>query len=286
MDLSEPIEYRGFNFNDAVKSGDTIVGCKVIQAFWQGPAGVGYTEKRARADGNDAGDVYLGPRRLRLSGELYGSTRADTFTRLRNIRAACLPTLAYADDEDNQGYTPLSYSDGIDDLYLYVRPLAGVEADFQADKQGSGDDGFAIQYAVTFEAKDPRAYVQTEEAVDIDGMTSGTGTMENGDYPTPIDIVLASTANTPITFRFLGFDADVTLTVPDLPDGPCTVRYYGKERIVRKSYLGNTTLAMDLVSFDAEVMYPEIPAGGGVYSWTATAQPAAGSQIIYRKAYG
>lgn len=68
IDLGGSVGYNGFQLHDGSVTGDgstsSIGGCKIERIVASPVAAIGYSEKRARADGNDASDVYLGPRQL------------------------------------------------------------------------------------------------------------------------------------------------------------------------------------------------------------------------------
>ena len=53
---------------------------------------------RSQADGLDASDVYLAGRRLAIHGTVYGTTRANLFDRLQQLRAVMSPTGAFTQD--------------------------------------------------------------------------------------------------------------------------------------------------------------------------------------------
>lgn len=299
ISLGQPVTYRGVDLNDVDIINGQPLGSQVEAAEWLPVAGVGYSEKRAHGDGADAGDVFSASRRLHLRGVVYGSSRGDTFDRKQRILAAINPQLAYADALDDLGYQALTYFEPTDDtanwpaarrdLQLNVRPMATPGLNYVRDRMGDAPNGFGLPWDVIFEAKDPRVYCATLTEVAIDGDTDGaSGTLvQRGDYPSPMTIILVSDTASPQNFRFVGFNADITVPIPNLDGGPCTITYDGDKHVVYLSYLGNTTLRMDLATYDAEQTFPELPAGGGAYAWTLDGATAllAGSKITYREAF-
>ncbi len=299
FDLKQPVTYRSFEANDAAFADGVLVGCRVESVTALPIAGEGYTEKRARADGLDAVDVYLGGLRLRLAGIVYGTSRADTFDRVDALRAAFSPTLAYSDDNSESGYVPLTFSRPTDrtddyasgqiDLFVNVRPISAPQIAIAADRSGGVEtEGFGVTWSVDLEAKDPRFYVATAKTIDISGATSGSGTFaNNGTYPAPLTFTLNADTGDDTVFRFIGLGADVSLEIPDLA-GPCTLTCDGNKKIVTLDYGGQELLRMDLIVTEGEVQYPEAPAGGGgAFSWTTSGsvQLLEGSVISYYEAY-
>jgi hypothetical protein len=300
ISLGQPVTYRGVNLNDVEITNGQPLGCQVEAAEWLPAAGVGYTEKRAHADGADAGDVFSAARRLRLRGVVYGSSRGDTFDRKQELLAALNPQLAYAGALDDLGYQALTYFEptadtanwptGRRDLFINVRPLATPGLNYVRDRMGDAPKGFGLPWEVILEAIDPRIYCATARTVDLSGDTDGTSgsLIHRGDYPAPLTITLVSDTSSPQNFRFVGFNADITVPIPDLAGGPCTITVSpGGKKIVQLTYLGNTTLRMDLATYDAEQGFAEVAAGGGAYSWTLDGGVALldGSELSYYEAF-
>lgn len=134
-DLNEPITYRGFLLNDpdtraniVAGSGPStgIRGCVVDFFDLSDLDVVQFREKRSQSDGMDAGAVFLGARRLRMNGTLYGTSRAEFFEDYQNLRAALNATLAFRENPDEKGYLPLYFS----------TPTTRLE-DFPDDSDGS-----------------------------------------------------------------------------------------------------------------------------------------------------
>jgi hypothetical protein len=299
MDLTRSITYRNFNLNGRAHDSGILSGCQTDRLEWGAAAGVGYTEKRARDDGSDASDVFLGARRARLSGTLYGTSRGDLYDQIDNFLAAFTPTLAYRDSQDTHGYLPLTFyrptaltddfPTGLRELFINVRPLEVPAVTFIADRSGGGDDDpVGIQWSALIEARDPRVYLADPVEIDLSGDTNGdTGTLVNrGNYHSPLTIILVSDAGANQDFRFVGFGADLTVSIPDLADGESTITLDGNRKITTLSYLGNTTLRMDLAESDAEVTWPQVAPGGGGYAWTLGGTALlSGSMLRYYEAW-
>jgi hypothetical protein len=174
MDTSRDILYRGFLLNDSAIAdnvvpgddiGSGISGCKVSSVDFSDVDVVQYQEKRSEQDGMDAGSVFLGARRIRMSGTLYGLTRALLFDAYWSLRSALSPVLAQRESPADKGYRPLyfsvptnrvaDYPAGAIDLQVLAMPRA-FQAVFDDDAQGGDDeDSLAIPWQATFLCKDP-----------------------------------------------------------------------------------------------------------------------------------
>src|SRR5690242_216300 len=127
MDLTKDITFRGFVLNDE-DVGENIVpdsqdplieagisGCVVDAVDMSDVDVVQFMEKRSQGDGMDVGDVFLGARRIRMSGTLYATTRAGLFDALRELRAALSPVLSQRDEPADHGYQPIYFSEPTED---------------------------------------------------------------------------------------------------------------------------------------------------------------------------
>jgi hypothetical protein len=274
------VTYRGFDLNDAGRNAAAgpTVGCLLERIDWPGLRGVGYVEKRARGDGADASDVYLPARRFMLRGKLYGATQADLYDRWNDLTEAFTPSAAYEDDSENQGYVPLAgtqptdrtddFSTGEKNIYINIRPVTSPSAVFDRDRTGGNvDQGHVLDWQVEVEAKDPRVYISEE----IEAELGASGDLENrGNYKTPVTLTVTGTAGQ--TLRFVGLGCDLTITIED-SDGT-VILDAGKQNVVQELG-GQTTLRMDLVTFDAARLWPFVPAGGGSYTTSGSADGVA-----------
>jgi hypothetical protein len=299
FDLSAAVAYRGLALNDAARNAAAgpIIGNLIEDIGWSGVSGVGMSEKRARGDGRDTGDVYLDGRRFPIRGTTYGATRGDAWDRFLALCGTLAPTNAYNASLDTFGYLPLSGSiptDRTDDfpsgtipLFINVRPLATPSIDDNRDRTGGVDaKGFGIPWTINMEARDPRVYVDSVVEVVLSG-TSGSGTLDNdGTYPTPVTIIIVASAAAAQSFRFVGLGADLTLTVPILAaSGSYAITFDGNTRVVTRTYLGDDSVQEGYITYTSEQMYPEVPPDGDTYAWTASASLAAGSMIRYYPAF-
>ena len=173
MDLTADVTYRTFKLNDSdvqdnvtpSDDGGGITGSVIDSADFSDVDVVQFLEKRSQSDGMDAGDVFLGARRLRISGTLYGLTRALLFDSLFDLRAALSPVLAQRESPGDHGYRPMyfsvptarldDYSTGVIDMQIACMPRA-----FQAilQRQSSGGDpadALGIEWQATFVCRDP-----------------------------------------------------------------------------------------------------------------------------------
>jgi len=169
LDLTRDVIYRGFYLNDSsvetdLTAGSPIAGCSLDSFDFSDVDVNQFSEKRSQQDGNDAGDVFLGVRRVRVGGTLYGSTRANLFDRLWALRAALSPTLAQREEPQDKGYRPLyfsvptddtSYEGGLIELFIYAMPRALSASMIRDMSGGEDDDALAIPWQATFVCKDP-----------------------------------------------------------------------------------------------------------------------------------
>jgi hypothetical protein len=195
MDTSREIIYRGFTLNPddgdlaltgGGAAGSGITGCKVDSFDMSDVDVVQWTEKRAQADGNDAGDVFLGPRRIRMAGTLYGLTRPALFDQLWDLRAALNPVLAQREEPLDKGYRPLyftvptervdDYPEGIIELQVKALPRAFQQVTRDDESGGDDDDSLAIPWQATFLCRDPGIFSADPITVNFDATSSVTGT--------------------------------------------------------------------------------------------------------------
>lgn len=290
MDLSQPVFYRRFPLNNAgiAVSGGPNVGCMLESVNYSNVQGVGYTEKRALGDGNDAGDVYLTGRRIQLKGTLYGASPGALFDLKQDLLAAFNPTLAYAESPYDFGYQPLEWYEptaredfGVAHLrhvYCNVRPVALPQFDVVRDRIGSPSNGkgLALEWQAMVEAKDPRIYVDPETGYffDVNAASSGLGTFTNrGDYPAPMDVLLDVGVHTDTRYwHFVGGGAALTLKMPPTTTGN-VIRYDGALKIVTLFENNIEYLRMDLLDLDNEQQHPLIQPGETNWSWTRNTTP-------------
>jgi hypothetical protein len=174
MDTTRDIIYRNFKLNDsavadAVDSTDGLgkgIAGSVIDTFDPDDVDiVQFSEKRAEADGMDVGNPFLGGRRIRLGGTVYGKTRALCYDILWQLRATMSPVLAAREIPGDKGYLPLyfsvptndqaNYPSGTIDMRALVMPK-GFHAPVSRDSHGGVDgDAMAMTWSGMFAMRDP-----------------------------------------------------------------------------------------------------------------------------------
>lgn len=195
MDLSADIIYRDFVLNDediveSITSGGGdatgIDGCAVDSADLSDLDVVQFLEKRSQQDGMDAGDVFLGMRRLRLAGTLYATTPALLYDALNDLRAALSPVLAQREEPLDRGYRPLYFSQptnraadfpsGAIEMRVLAMPRA-FQALFQRDQLGDSNStrGLAIPWQATFVMRDPSIQGASPQDYEFTAQTLVTG---------------------------------------------------------------------------------------------------------------
>jgi hypothetical protein len=299
VDLSRAVIYRGFDLNGAAQlaPGERLIG-SLLQSVQMGNVpGIGWVEKRSLGDGNDASDVYLGGRRVFLSGHLYGRTRGEMFDLQQTLVTTLSPTAAYNANPADFGYNPLYYTVPTEDadfdlnvegdrlriLYLNLRPLATPTVDINRDASGGKDElGSGIAWQSVLEAKDPRVYVFPDREVDLTAALSGRF-HNRGDYPAPLNILLVVPASSGGTFTFVGAGTDMRIAIPAASVRQ-VFRYDGYLHVLTVETNGLEVLRMDLLSFVNETTHPVVPPGPS--DWTATGPPLDyGSRLFWAEAY-
>lgn len=199
MDTTRDIIYRNFLLNDNTVagridagegSGKGITGCVVDDFDPDDVDVVQFSEKRAETDGMDVGNPFLGGRRIRVSGTVYGRTRAECYDLLWQLRAVMSPVLAQREIPADKGYLPMYFAVPTADVnFAGVRPMRalvmpkGFRAPLDRDRQG-GDDaqGLAIPWSAVFVMRDPNFEGDTAQDVafaDTPVLVNGTATASN-----------------------------------------------------------------------------------------------------------
>lgn len=283
MDLTRPVEYRGLQLNSPVISPTApIRGITIESCDYSDVPGVGYTEKRAATDGYDASDITLGMRTVVLTGTLYGQTRADLFDYLQLLRNAFSPTAAFADEPGEYGYIPLnfevptknttSYPSGFKPQMIKVRPVRDLGFNIRRDTIGGvTEEGLSIPWQAQLQARDPRVYAQ--DYTEFTGIVGSTGTQSGsfnhkGDYPSPLNIMLALSAGPALTFTLVMGGSTMVLTVPADASNARVLRYDGTHRVVTLQIGTTVSLRMDLLKFTQGVTHPLVQPGNNPFTWT------------------
>jgi len=302
VDLTRPIEYRGLQLNGPVIASDAPISGNVVESVdYSDVLGVGYTEKRAAADGHDASDITLGMRNVALIGTCYGLDRADLFDRLQALRLAFSPTSAYADEPGEYGYLPLyfevptrdtdDYPSGFIEQMIRVRPVRNLGFNIRRDTIGGlTEEGLSIPWQAQLQARDPRVYARDyTEFTDIVG-SSGTNAgsfTHRGDYPTPVNLMLVLAAGAAaLTFTLVMGGSTMVLTVPTNASQDQILRYDGTHKVVTLQVGTTVSLRMDLLKFTQGVTHPLVLPGDNPFTWTrAGGSIGAGSRMWFWEAW-
>lgn len=202
VDTTRDIIYRNFKLNDSAITagidssdglGKGMAGCVVDDFDPDDVDVVQFSEKRAEADGMDVGNPFLGGRRIRVSGTIYGKTRALCYDLLWQLRATLSPVLASRESPGDKGYLPLYFAVPTNDLdfagAIAMRALVmpkGFRAPINRDQQGGGDgDAMAIPWSAVFVMRDPNF----EGEVPQDVAFADTAVLVNGTAAAATDLV-------------------------------------------------------------------------------------------------
>jgi hypothetical protein len=177
VDTTRDILYRSVLLNDSSAednvtggggTGTGITG-NILDSFDLSDVDIiQWNEKRSQADGNDAGDVFQGMRRIRISGTCYGLTRGLLFDNLFALRAALNPVLAQREEPLDHGYRPFyfsvptnrqaDYPAGAIDLLVYAMPRAFQQVTNSDQIGGDDEDSLGVTWMATLICKDPGIY--------------------------------------------------------------------------------------------------------------------------------
>lgn len=158
-DLKRAIAFRGVALNTVTVSPAGMVGC-TVQSFDYSELDVRqFTEPLALAHGLDVGGVWLGGRRVGMTGVAYDLTRSLTFDRIAIIEAAFNPVAAFEADPSTFGFSDLTWYTLVNGIAvqktLAVRPN-GLRVTYTRDTSGGQDtDPLGIPWSCTFLARDP-----------------------------------------------------------------------------------------------------------------------------------
>lgn len=284
-DLTEQMDYRGFVLNDPdiaenIVSGKAA-GSVIDSADWSDVDVVQFTEKRSEDDGMDAGPVFLGGRRLRVAGTLYDTSRPLLYDRLRALRAALSPTLAFREDPSRKGYLDLNYVEPTTDeaysgdafkialrMEALPRLVGWVE---QRDRiGGNAADALAIPYQATFTTINPRVLSQQPVTLNLDGTGSvfSGEVLNRGNYHVPFNMLIRCTAAGGVVSVAIG-GSTFTLTIPTAA-GDQIIRYRGFDKLITAEVAGQQTNKMGYIDFPTAVAWPLIGGGSVPYTIDAT----------------
>lgn len=300
MDTTRDIIFRSFVLNDGDiqssivgggASGSGIRGCVVDTFDITDVDVVQWLEKRSQADGSDAGEAFLGPRRVRLAGTLYATTRLTLFDDLFSLRAALNPVLAQREEPLDRGYRPLYFSvptNRIADypagaIPLMVKALPrGIQHVTQRDSLGGEDnEALAIPWQATFICKDPGIYSADPVEVELPASSPVAGTWQNrGTYLGKFNGLFVVGAGAGTISATVG-DSSFTVTVP-ASTGPRTIRVKD-DKVLTFEEAAVETLQMSRISFTGDTTWPLIDPGTTSYSFSSTVSGAflAGSRVWF-----
>jgi hypothetical protein len=306
MDTTRDIIFRTYVLNDediessivgGGAAGSGITGCVVDTFDFSDVDVVQWMEKRSQADGSDAGDASLGPRRIRVAGTLYATTRNTLFDELFTLRAALNPVLAQREEPLDKGYRPLyfsvptnrlaDYPAGAIELMVKALPR-GIQHVTQRDSIGGEDDeSLAIPWQATFICKDPSIYGASPVEVDITAAAAPVtqaATWDNrGTYLGKFNalfVVDAAAGSIAVTVG----DSTFTITVPASTVSR-TIRVKD-DKVLTFEESGAETLQMSRIAFTGDTTWPLIDPGVTNYSVTFTGcAPQAGGRIWFYEQY-
>ena len=192
MDFNLPITYQiagssTINLNSIAASEVTtsspLSGYKVLSATFGDVQLTGYVDKRALHDGVDAGDAYLGTKTLSIVCGVFGSSIADFHDRVQALLDSSRPIpREYQTDE---GFRNLAFSQATIDtanftsgyipMQMKVRPASIPAVQLtSAQSIGVSAKGFAANVQLTFVARKPYKFLQTEQSITISSSSATT----------------------------------------------------------------------------------------------------------------
>lgn len=306
MDLTRDITYRGYLLNDSAAEDNVtggggtntgIIGCVVDSVDTSDVDVVQFSEKRSQQDGMEAGVPFLGARRIRMAGTLYGLNRPQLYDDLASLRAALSPVLAHRESPLDYGYLPLYFSvptnrtdeDEYPEEFIDLRILAMPRA-FQAtiakdSMGGEDDDSLAIPWQATFIAKNPA--IQSAEYREhslVTGNPVAGNFVNRGNYLCPVNMLIATgTAAGTISCSLGG--SVFTITVP-ASTGNRILRFKGDDKVFTVEEDSVEVTRMELVTFSGDSTWPLVPAGTSAFSLTFnTATHTTGSLMWFYEHY-
>jgi hypothetical protein len=303
LDTTRNILYRGFLLIDALirdnidagpGSGKGITGCVVDSWDFSDIDVVQFMEKKSLQDGMDAGDVFLGGRRLRMAGTLYGKSRGLLTDGFWELRRVLNPILAQRESPADKGYLPLYFSvptnrqaespTGDIDLHIRAMPRSS-QVVWQRDQQGGEDsEALAIPWQATFVMKDPTVYSATTVDYDLSAGGSVAGNFVNrGNYISALNMLVVVGPQAGTIAVQGGGGVNFTITVP-ASTGNRTIRYKGFDKIITFEESSIETLQMG--SIPLTMVHPMVPEGTSAYTVTFTGVTVvAGSHMWFWEAY-
>lgn len=293
MDLGGTVTFNGLSLNTVTRTaGGAPTSGYLIERFTpEPPPPTSYLEKRALADGLDAGDVFLGGRNFTLIQQVFGTTPGDFWDKAQDLFHAFSPTIAYSTDSAERGFLAMdfyqptadistwptsAYPDGIP-LRYYVRPLAGPTYAIERDRDGGvSGQGRSKSFSIPLIARDPRKYLQSA-TVSQEFTTANQLAAHRGDYPTfpVITFTLTATGHSNFALTIAGIQVNLDLSVGS--SGTFTFDY-GKRTLVDAFGASKTS------RIQASGGYEQIQPGGTNYRY-ANPTGIATCTMTYREAF-
>ena len=149
-DLNVAVSFRGFALNTVTitpgaGTGTGLSGCTLDTIDHSEVEIRQFTEPLSLVNGIDVGGVWLGGRHVRMTGTIYGVSRAAAFAAVATLTTAMLPV------SGTFGYYTLALTEGT----LQVRPN-GLRVVWDRHMSGGdASDALAIPWSATLYAKDP-----------------------------------------------------------------------------------------------------------------------------------
>ena len=191
MDFTKPIylstasggtlDINSIASSDVTTSIGPRSGYKVMASSVGASNAVGYVDKRAVDDGVDIGDAYLTGRQIDIQCAVFGSTLADFHSKVQTLSNAMRLNPRYYDS--SYGFRDLNfsqatidtstYTDGVAPLRFIVRPLGlpnvvyNQAASIEHSISTSTSRGFSSTVTLSFLAKEPYKYRQTQRSISI-----------------------------------------------------------------------------------------------------------------------
>jgi len=301
VDLARPITFRTVDVNSILTLApeQAMSGYLVNDVRWLDVEGWGYKEKRSQGDGYDASRVYLGIRRLQLRGTIYARTAPELHDKVRTLRALFTPTLCYNEDPSVFGFLPLTFDIPTEDTAtwatgyipakLLCRPVDQPGGMFIREEAfGKTTGGFSAVFDVTLEAVDPRIYLQTTTDIAATTTTASSSVTNDGNYPAPLQALIALTAADDTGSRsltFTGMGTVMTVTIPASANDR-QVNVDSEKKVCTLVDNGIETLRMDLISFAAGFTWPLVQPGANSYDWTTVGgAPSTGAKFWFYETF-
>lgn len=198
-DLTAPIAYNGLTMSSITPTGGGApISGYVVERFNASQVDIRqFVENRALQEGLDAGDIYLGSRRLVIQVAAYGSTKGDLWDKTQDFLEAFNPVIAYNNETAVLGFRALTffqptanvstwptsaYPNGIPMLF-YARPFLPPTYEVVRDATGGvTGKGGAVRLTAQLLCKDPRKYHTTQQSLAL--TTSNQAVTHRGDFPT------------------------------------------------------------------------------------------------------